>query len=252
MLCSAIFVLAVANFPIPRPPNNCPSEWFSAEFTIVADRVINASQGRTFILDPTGSHFRDVMGFTQSRIANEIQTVRDYLETMFGLTFSGLDANGEATFQNATLSYFRVPFRHLVTYNRWIPSRITTSKCYDAFNGGLQVTFSGNQLLRGTYGGPTGISVTAGDDILYGYYRIDRPNRQPIEIQYQSNIPGRPTPVDNYIVNDIRTYHSQLGFGREIATFRITPFNEDGSQLRAEFRSMVSFPNPPPIVGLDN
>ena len=253
VLCSGIFVLAAAKRSgLTTVSSSCPSEWLSAEFTIVADRVIDASQGRTFILDPTGSHLSDVMGFTPSRIATEIQTVRDYLNTTFGLTFSGLDANGEATFQNATLSYFRVPFRHHVTYNRWIPSGRTRSRCYDAFNGGLQVTFSGNQLLRGTYGGPTGISVTAGDDILYGYYRIDVHNLQPIEIQYQSNIPGRPTPVDNYIVNDIRTYHSQLGFGREIATFRITPFNEDGSQLRAEFRSMVSFPNPPPLVGLDN
>ena len=109
-------MLAAAKRPgLTTVSSSCPSECLSAEFTIVADRVINASQGRTFILDPTGSHLSDVMGFTQSRIANEIQTVRDYLQTTFGLTFSGLDANGEATFQNATLSYFRVPFRHHTT-----------------------------------------------------------------------------------------------------------------------------------------
>ena len=49
-----------------------------------------------------------------------MQTARGFISTRFGLTFPALDANGEAHFENAVLSYYRFPFRQTVTLNRWI------------------------------------------------------------------------------------------------------------------------------------
>ena len=37
-----------------------------------------------------------------------------------GADLCALDANGEARFENAVLSYYRFPFRQTVTLNRWI------------------------------------------------------------------------------------------------------------------------------------
>ena len=54
------------------------------------------------------------------QLASEVQTARDYFDTRFGLNFPELDANGRAQFENATMSYFQIPFTHYVTVNRWI------------------------------------------------------------------------------------------------------------------------------------
>ena len=54
------------------------------------------------------------------QLASEVQTARDYFNTHFGLNFPELDANGRAQFENATMSYFQIPFTHYVTVNRWI------------------------------------------------------------------------------------------------------------------------------------
>lgn len=245
VLSSGMFALAAAQ-------NDCPSEWLTAQFSIVSDRVLSASLGTNLLNDPTGSYFRDFLRFSESQIALEIETFREFFNVSFGLPFPELDMNGEARFENAILSYFRVPFSQTITVNTWITTGNVRNRCFNAFNGGVRVTFTGDQLLRGTYGGPTGINVTAGDDLIYGYYRIDARPQQPILIQYQSNTPGRLSPVDNYIVNDNRIFNSQLGFGTEIAVFRMSRFNEEGSLLRAQFYAVFAFPNVAPIFGLDN
>ena len=53
------------------------------------------------------------------------------------------------------------------------------------------------------------------------------------------------TGVDNHIVKDIHTSHVELHFGREYPP----PHHY---YVPAEFHSMISFPNPAPITGLEN
>ena len=242
----SVFVLSAAQ-------NTCPTSWFTSEFTIVSDRVISAATGEGLLDDPNGTYFRDVLGFTERQIAAELVTIRDYFNTTFGLDFPDLDSDGEAHFESATLSYFRVPFTHFVTVNRWIANGNTRSRCIDTFNGGVRVTFAAGstQVLRGTYGGATGRTVVRGEDLLYGYYSINACPQQPLLIQYQSQIPGRQT-ADRYVVNDNRLYHPQLGTGFEIVVFRVEPnYNNDPSLLRSRFYATLFFPNITPIIGLN-
>ena len=245
VLCSA-FALAAAQ-------NTCPTSWFTSEFTIVSDRVISAATGEGLLDDPNGTYFREVLGFTERQIAAELVTIREYFNRVFGLDFPDLDENGEAHFESATLSYFRVPFTHFATNNRWIANGNTRSRCIDVLNGGVRVTFAAGstQVLRGTYGGPTGRTVTRGEDLLYGYYSINSCPQQPFLIQYQSQVPGRQT-ADRYVVNDNRLYHPQLGTGHEIVVFRVEPnYNNDPSLLRSRFYATLFFPSITPIIGLN-
>ena len=214
VLCS-MFVLAA-------PQDTCPTEWFTAEFTVVNNQLVDASAGAGQLADTNGSFFRNVLGFTASQLAAEVQRTRDYFNTRFGLNFPELDASGQAQFENATLSYFQIPFTHYVTINRWIVTGDTRSRCIEAFNGGLQVTFSATQILRGTYGGTTGRTIPAGESLLYGYYRIDTCPQQPLLIQYESINPSRST-ADGYFVNDNRIFTPTLGTGFEIVVFRLEP-----------------------------
>ena len=89
------------------------------------------------------------------------------MRLFFGLNFPELDANGQARFENANMSYFQVPFTHYVTVNHWIVTGNTRSRCIEDFNGGLQVIFSDTQILRGTYGGVTGSTIPAGESLLH-------------------------------------------------------------------------------------
>jgi len=231
--------------------NTCPTSWYTAEFTIVSDRVISAVTGEGLLDDPNGTYFREVLGFRESRIAGELRTAREYFNTTFGLDFPDLDENGEAHFESATLSYFRVPFTHFATNNRWIANGNTRSRCIDVLNGGVRVTFSGTQVLHGTYGDDAGLTVTIGEDLLWGYYSINACPQQPILIQYESTVPGRQT-ADRYIVNDNRLHHPQLGTGHEIVVFRVEPnYNNDPSLLRSRFYATLFFQSITPIIGLD-
>ena len=239
VLCS-VFALSTAQ-------NTCPTSWYTAEFTIVSDRVITTTRGAAFIDDPNGTYFREVLRFSESRIAAELRSCRQHLNTTFGLVFPDLDENNQARFQNATLSYFRVPFAHHATVNHWLANGNTRSRCMDVFNGGLRVQFSGTQVLRGTYSG----TATIGEDINWGYYSINSCPQQPLLILYESNIPGRRT-VDNYVVSDNRLYHPQLGFGFEIVVFAVQQnYNNDPSTLRSRFYATLYFPNITPIIGIN-
>ena len=181
-LCCVV-VLAAAQ-------DTCPTEWFTSQFTIVSDRVVDATLGESLLDDRSGSFFREVLRFTETEIAQEMQTARQFISTTFGLTFPALDANGEARFENAVLSYYRFPFRQTVTLNRWIATGNTRSRCFNLSNGGIRVTFTGDQPLYGIYGGVNGLNASINSNILYGYYSIDACPQQPILIQYQSGIPG--------------------------------------------------------------
>ena len=180
-----------------------------------------------------------------------MRTAREYFNTTFGLDFPDLNSDGRAYFESATLYYMRNPFTHFVTVNRWISNGNTRSRCIDALNGGLRVTFTANQVLRGTYGGATGRTVVMGEDLLWGYYSINACPQQPILIQYASTVPGRQT-ADSYLVHDNRLRHPRLGTGFEIVVFRgELNYNNDPSLIRLRFYTTLFFPNITPIIGLD-
>ena len=127
----------------------------------------------------------------------------------------------------------------------------TRSRCIQAFNGGLQVTFTDTQILSGTYGGATGRTIPVGESLLYVYYRVDACPQQPILIRYESINPSQST-SDGYFVSDNRLYTRSLGTGFEIAIFRLEPnYNGNPQLIHSQFYATLFFPNPPPIMGLN-
>ena len=156
------------------------------------------------------------------RLASEVQTARDYFNTHFGLNFPELDANGRAQFENATMSYFQIPFTHYVTVNRWIYPAIDCN--YSYWEHSKQVYRSFQWWSSGDFLGfcVEHSEVRAGESLVTGYYRVDACPQQPILIRYESINPSRST-ADQYVVSDNRIYTRTLGIGFEIAVFRLEP-----------------------------
>jgi len=96
---------------------------------------------------------------------------------------------GQRFFQNATLQPIRRGDSVNITFNRWILTGRTRLKCFRTEIGGFLVTFSGEQILRGTYGGEEGIDVPNDRIVSYEFMSISVPPCEPIVIQRQSPIP---------------------------------------------------------------
>ena len=113
-----------------------------------------------------------------------------FFNETYGLDFSlspPTDQN-EYFYQNARLSpsSFADDIDYLVTLNNWIQTGNTRSTCYKIRDGGLGVTFSGDQLLHGSYGGAGGLPADVTNSIVYGFYNIDVCQQSPVIIQVQS------------------------------------------------------------------
>ena len=96
---------------------------------------------------------------------------------------------GQRFYQNATLQPVRRTNQINAILNRWILTGNTRSKCFVSYIGGFLVTFSGEQILKGTYGGEEGIDVPNDRILSYEYVSVSVPPPcEPIVIQRQSPI----------------------------------------------------------------
>ena len=74
--------------------------------------------------------------------------------------------------------------------NSWILTGNTRSKCFVGYIGGFIVTFSGEQILKGTYGGEEGIDIPNDRILSCEYVSISVPPPcEPIVIRRQTPIP---------------------------------------------------------------
>ena len=118
--------------------------------------------------------------------------------------------------QNATLQPIigRVDINAVL--NRWILSGNSRSKCFPTNLGGFLVIISGEQILRGTYGGEEGINIPTGGSLVYTYLSISVPPPcEPIVIRFQSSIPTdtRPSGQTGISVIFYELSHRTLGQG---------------------------------------
>ena len=120
-------------------------------------------------------------------------------------------------FQNATMNPYLLPDNAnlVVTVNHWIQSGMTHSTCYSMHEGGFQVSFSGEQILYGSYGGAEGKLVGTKSILLYGFYNIDVCEQSPIIIQFQTGTPTMQINVAGNIVfvYNYKLYNHVLGHG---------------------------------------
>jgi len=111
---------------------------------------------------------------------------------------------------NATMFPLQVPVPFIATYNRWLATGSTKSKCFRTTLGGYTVFFTGEQMLHGSYGGENGLPAVRLDRIAYHYYSIGLGPQQPLVIQLQSTIPRRPDPIDGYSTIKSELFHRTL------------------------------------------
>ena len=223
-------------------------------FVITIDQIVPLDDLQ-LVANPDSelSYFRETLRFSEEEIEQATQDAIDFYNERYGLDFSGPpDERNVRHFENSTLVPFRV--RDIVeiftTYNRWIVSGNTRSRCFRAYEGGYVVgnTERGQQMLHGTYGGEQGIPVTyPGDEIIWGYFSIKVCPQEPIIIEWNQQTPFRRN-VDGFAVHNQEIYHRQLGkgAGHGIAATGLPP-DEDGN-VHQFTRVVYAFPGHPALV----
>jgi len=111
--------------------------------------------------NPNLTFFSEVLGYSDDEIQQEVQNILQFFSERFGLDFSLTEINeqGLCFFQNATLQPIRQHNQINAIVNHWILTGNTRTKFFSNTIGGFLVTFSGEQILRGTYGGEEGMDV---------------------------------------------------------------------------------------------
>lgn len=224
----------------------CPAEWFISEFDGILDQEIASP---LLVIDPNVTFFTDIMLFSDAEIEETTQDAIRFFNTRFGLDFSQSTPNElrQRFFQNATMFPSRVPpeIEYLISYNRWIVTGKTRTFCYPLRDGAFLVTFSGEQILHGTYGGVEGKPIGVLDALLYGFYNIPVCPQQPIVIQYQSGTPLRTDPVDGFQAINCEVFHRVLGRGLAQGVANSQPTPEDPSVIHHTVRLLFAFPAHP-------
>ena len=186
---------------------SCPANQISSDAQIILyeEGVVSEVSERRLSVNPFDTNltfFSDVLGFTDDETQQETQNALQFFSERFGLEFSRTQPNeqGLRFFQNATLQPIRSRRQMYATFNRWILTGNTRSKCYLSRIGGYLVNFSGEQTLKGTYGGEEGIDIPDNRIVAYLYVSISIPSCDPIVIQLRSPMPNldrgsRPTGI---------------------------------------------------------
>ena len=226
----------------------CDSGFITGQIVLLGDATVPADevQGN----DPGLSFFREVMGFNDAGVEQVTEDAMNFFQSEYGLDFSQSEPNqlGERVYRNATFSPYRVPFDIHATYNSWIVNPDRDTKCFASSAGGFSVSFSGDQLLRGSYGGTEGRPVKGGEAILdYGFYNIPVCRQSPIIIRRVTPVPNEERRI-GFSILFYELYHRNLGRGTERGVFQFAPLADDENRVRAVGSSVLTFPTAPLLV----
>ena len=239
---------------------SCPANQIASDAQIVLYNVgvapASALRGPV-AFDANLTFFSEVLGYSDDEIQQEVQNALQFFSERFGLDFSLTqpDDLGQRFFQNATL----LPFRPITGINailsRWILTGNTRSKCFPVTIGGFRVIFSGEQILKGTYGGTEGIGVTNNRVLGYLFVSISvSPSCEPIVIRRQTPIPIRDerTGGNELIVLFYELSHRTLGQGAEQGFALLESFTgANGTSLvRISVTTVLTFP--PNVLTFNN
>ena len=238
---AGLFGVLVTNAAAQSCPANLNSE---AQIVLYADRVLSAEVLQPISVDTNFTFFREVLGFDDAEIQQETQNAFQFFNERFGLDFSLLEPNelGVHFFQNATFKSFRAAGGPTATFNRWLLTGNTHSKCFTTAIGGYRVDFTGEQTLRGTYGGEEGIQVTNNRVLLYDYVSISVPHRDPVVIQRWTPIPNEAQQFGLYVLF-YELSHPTLGQGAQQGFVQTELVTENGTSVnRRSGSSVLTFP----------
>ena len=221
---------------------SCPANFNSeAQIVLISNGTGPLSALGAPRVDTNLTYFREVLRYSDDEIQQETQKALQFFNERFGLNFSLSPPNeqGLRFFQNATFQPTRQPSGIVATFNRWSITGNTRSRCFPAAIGGYFVSFSGEQTLRGTYGGEEGVKVTNNRVLQYGYISISIPHRDPVVIQRQSPIPNEAAQLGVFVLF-YELSHPTLGQGAQQGFFQTEPVN--GTVLRYSGGAVLTFP----------
>ena len=239
-----IFSVVFAVSGLAVSSQTCPSDHFSAIFvatieTIVADLTATSP-------DPELYFFRNVLKFRHEDIVHFAEDAIYFFNDTFGLDFSTSPPTDqhELFYENAKFSPFMLSedVSYTVTSNNWIRTGSTRSSCYRMYDGGASVTFLGEQILHGSYGGAEGKPVGPINTLVYGFYVIDVCQQSPVVIQFQSSTPFRVEPVDGILVINLDLYNRVLGYGKAQGMGFVTPARYQSDKYHVSVRNVLTFP----------
>ena len=243
-ICSllfAVFGLQVA-VSLRDTSQFCPD--FTATFTTVIDQTF---EGSNFVMnDPQKTYFKEILGFTDEDIEHAFEDAFKFFNDTYGLDFSLSQPNEQNEYftENAKLSLYRLDtdLHYRLALNNWIQTGNTRSTCRDAYDGGFHVTFSADQLLHGSYGGADGIPIGVGENVNYGFSKINVCDQSPMIIQFQTATPFRHEPVDGTTFLNFDLYDRVLGRGKALGAYTVKPDTKEPGKYRIIARVVYTFP----------
>ena len=236
-----LFSVLVTNAAVQPCPANLN---FEAQIVFHGNRMLTPEVLQATFVDTNLTFFREVLGFDEAEIEQETQNAFQFFNERFGLDFSQSEPNelGIRFFQNATFQPTRRPSGTFATFNRWLLTGNTWSRCFVVAIGGYLVTFIGEQTLRGTYGGEEGIEVTSGIVLSYDHLSISIPRRNPILIQRWTPIPNEGSQIGLFVLF-YELSHPTLGQGAIQGFFLTEQVTENGTSiLRRAGNALATFP----------
>ena len=240
-----VFIFAASTLAVLS--QTCPSEHFSAVFVVSIDQTIDDLN--IILDDPELTFFKDTMNFEEHAIQDAFEYAIHFFNESYGLDFSASSPNkqNERFFENAKMSpfFFSDKLEFIVTANNWIRNGNTRSRCYRMHNGGIRVTFSGDQTLYGSYGGtegkPAGMTSGATDLLYSGIFKIDACQQSPVVIFYRSAAPTRIEPVDRTVISIFDVKNDVLGRGKSHGVASLKPDKEEPGKFHLTLRNVLTF-----------
>ena len=234
-----LFKLLVTNVAAQSCSANLNPE---AQIVLVADRMVPLGVLGVSAVDTNLTFFREVLGYDDEEIQQETQNALRFFNERFGLDFSLSPPNelGLRFFQNAIFQPIRRSGGVSATFNRWLLTGNTRSRCFNAVRGGYFVNFTGEQLLKGTYGGEEGINVTSGRSLQYDHLSISATREDPVVIQRRTPIPNETTRIGLFILF-YELSHPTLGQGSQQGFFQ-TELVNGTDILRLSGSAVLTFP----------
>ena len=240
-IVAVVVIALISGTTIAYGKEDCPQ---GAEFIISFDSVVSVAEFRQNIPDPNLTFFRNVLKFTEQEIQTATQSAIEYFNTTFGLDFSASEPNqqGQRFFQNASFSAKKSPITTTTKANRWLMNGNTKSKCFDVQLGWFGVSFLGEQVLYGNYGGSEGkMALPDRDAITWFYVWVNTCPQSPVVILLKSTAPSSMTPDGLSIRPDVAS-HRILGRGISLSTFFLEPLPPDQRFARVVLYYSIIFP----------
>ena len=250
-----LFVSVVTSSDAVTPVTCRFAESFTSQFVSISDIIVSGSD---LAPNPAAGlpFLRDFLKFSEAEIEQATEDAVNFFSSRFGVDFSEAQPNehGQRFLPEigATFHVFAANplLSSIVTFNRWIINGNERTLCFENRDGGFFVSFNSTQALFGAYGGETGLPITSGETLFYGYYHIAVCPQSPIIIQFQSATPARVDTVDGFGVINCDLFNRELGSGTAQGLYRATSVGEN--RFHYTYRNLYTFPGHPGLADTDN